>query len=186
MRVAFATTGATVYPTYEQVPPILALIFHLLRNDTLKRLLAFPIFISALLLTTGCTTASTDNAKTTERPDESLINTYWKLVALDDKQIITQENSREAHFVLHQEASRLAGATGCNSLMGSYLVKDERIEFNQMGTTRMACPQPQMETEQGFLAALEQAAQWRVDGDTLVLSDDQDEPLAHFQAVHLY
>ncbi len=186
MRVAFATTGATVYPTYAQVPPILALNLHMIRNNTLKRLLAFSICISALLITAGCTAASTDNAKSNERPDKSLINTYWKLVTLDDKQIITQENSREAHFVLHQEASRLAGATGCNSLMGSYLAQNERIEFNQVATTRMACPPPQMETEQGFLATLEQTAQWRVDGDTLVLSDDQGEPLAHFQAVHLY
>lgn len=152
----------------------------------MKRQLAFTALISALLITMGCTSAAMDIQKTTERPDESLINTYWKLVTLDDKQIVTQKNFREAHLVLHQEASRLAGATGCNTLMGSYATENEHIEFNHVATTMMACPKVQMETEHGFLTALEQVTKWSVEGDTLMLSDDNGEPLANFQAVHLY
>ncbi|WGI24785.1 META domain-containing protein [Halomonas alkaliantarctica] len=127
-----------------------------------------------------------DTLETTHHPDEALINTYWKLVTIDDIPVVTLENFREAHLVLHQEASRLAGATGCNTLMGSYWLENERIAFEQIASTKMACPTPQMKTERDFLAALKQVTAWSVDGATLVLSGEDNEPLAAFKAVHLY
>lgn len=139
-----------------------------------------------LFITAGCTSATMNNHENAERPDEPLINTYWKLVALNDKPIITQENYREAHLVLHQNASRLAGATGCNTLMGSYKVEDTCLTFSQVATTRMACPATQMKTERDFITALEQATGWRVDDATLVLLGDNSAALARFEAVHLY
>lgn len=89
-------------------------------------------------------------------------------------------------MVLHQEASRLAGNSGCNKLMGSYRVVSERITFSQVATTKMACPAPQMKTEQAFLAALKQVTAWSVNGATLVLTGDNNKTLAAFEAVHLY
>ncbi|MFS8153409.1 META domain-containing protein [Vreelandella titanicae] len=127
-----------------------------------------------------------DTHETAHRPNEPLINTYWKLVTLDSAPVVTHENFREAHLVLHQKASRLAGATGCNTLMGSYRVENERIEFGQIASTKIACPKPQMKTEQDFLAALKQVTAWSVNGARLVLLGDNSEPLAVFEAVHLY
>lgn len=155
-------------------------------NHTLKRQLPIYGFISALLITAGCSSATMDTHETAHRPNEPLINTYWKLVTLDGAPVVTHENFREAHLVLHQEASRLAGATGCNTLMGSYRVENERIAFGQIASTKIACPTPQMKTEQDFLAALKQVTAWSVDGAMLVLSSDNSEPLAVFEAVHLY
>lgn len=155
-------------------------------NHTLKRQLPIYGFISALLITAGCSSATMDTHETAHRPNEPLINTYWKLVTLDGAPVVTHENFREAHLVLHQEASRLAGATGCNTLMGSYRVENERIEFGQIASTKMACPPSQMKTEQDFLATLKQVTAWSVDGAMLVLSSDNSESLAVFEAVHLY
>lgn len=155
-------------------------------NHTLKRRLPIYGFISALLITAGCSSATMDTHETEHRPDEALINTYWKLVTLDDTPVVALENFREAHLVLHQEASRLAGATGCNSLMGSFRVENERIAFDQIASTKMACPTAQMKTERDFLTALKQVTAWSVDGATLLLMGDNNEPLAVFEAVHLY
>ncbi|WP_175540369.1 META domain-containing protein [Halomonas sp. QHL1] len=152
----------------------------------MKRLLAISVFIGILLMTSGCIVAATDSHKYTTSPDESLINTYWKLVMLDGAPVVTHEDFREAHLVLHQEASRLAGATGCNTLMGSYRVENEQIAFGQIASTKMACPTTQMKTERDFLTALKQVTAWSVDGATLVLSGDNNELLAAFEAVHLY
>ena len=154
-------------------------------NHALKRRLPNYGFISALLITAGCSSATMDTHETAHHPNEALINTYWKLVTLDGAPVVTHENFREAHLVLHQEASRLAGATGCNTLMGSYLMENDRIAFGQIASTKMACPAPQMKTERNFLAALKQVTAWSVDGSKLVLGDDS-EPLAAFEAVHLY
>ena len=152
----------------------------------MKRRLALYGFIGALLITAGCSSAPIDSPDSTYHPDEPLINTYWKLVALDGASIVSGENFREPHLVLHQDASRLAGATGCNTLLGSYIKEGERITFHQVGTTEMACPATQMKTEQVFLIALKQATAWHVSGSALELLDGNNEPLANFEAVHLY
>ncbi|MEL7613192.1 META domain-containing protein [Vreelandella titanicae] len=152
----------------------------------MKRQLPIYGFISALLITAGCSSAPIDSPDGTYHPDEPLINTYWKLVALDGASIVSGENFREPHLVLHQDASRLAGATGCNTLLGSYIKEGERITFNQVATTKMACPAAQMKTEQAFLLALEQAVAWHMNGSALELLDDNNEPLTSFEAVHLY
>lgn len=152
----------------------------------MKQLLALCVFCSVLFITAGCSLATKSSHEKAERPDESLSNTYWKLVKLDGAPIVNQDNFREAYMVLHFDAMRLAGATGCNNLLGSYRVEKERITFNRIATTKMVCPTIQMKNERNFLAALKQVRAWSVDGATLVLSDDGNEPQAVFEAVHLY
>lgn len=151
----------------------------------MNRQLALCVLFSITIVAAGCSSATVDH-KEAEYPDESLTNTYWKLVEVDGAPITARENFREAHMVLHLDASRLAGSTGCNTLMGSYQVKNERITFNQVATTKMACPAAQMKTERDFLATLEQAATWSVNGAALVLMGANSKPLANFEAVHLY
>ena len=130
------------------------------------RQLTLYVLISILFVAAGCSSRTIGNHETMEQPDESLINTYWKLMKLDGAPVIAKENFREAHMVLHQDASRLAGATGCNTLMGSYQVENEHITFNQVATTKRACPAPQMETERNFLAPSSRQPQgvWRAQG----------------------
>ncbi|EHJ93015.1 META domain-containing protein [Vreelandella boliviensis] len=152
----------------------------------MKRLLAICVFIGTLLITTGYTLAAMDFQKSAASPDEPLINTYWQLAWLDGALVVTHENFREAHLVLHQDTLRLAGATGCNTLMGSYRVENKRITFGQVASTKMACPTAQMKTERDFLAALKQVTVWSVDGATLVLSGENNKTLVVFEAVHLY
>jgi len=152
----------------------------------LRQLQTLPIILSTLLLITGCSTAARDAQESFAPPDESVVNTYWKLVTLDGKPVSTQENFREAHMVLHLDSLRLAGSTGCNTLNGSYRLESERIEFAQLATTKMACPPLQMEIEQAFLMTLRQVTAWSVDGATLVLSSDNNKTRAVFEAVHLY
>jgi heat shock protein HslJ len=134
----------------------------------------------------GCSSTTVGHHKAADYPDESLVNTYWKLVKVGGAPVTAQENVREAHLVLHRDASRLAGSTGCNTLMGRYQVENPRIAFNQVSTTKLACPAAPMKTERDFLTALKQANTWRVEGARLELLGDNDAPLASFEAVHLY
>lgn len=117
--------------------------------------------------------------------DEPLENTYWKLNRLGETPVTAVDNQREAHLVLHAEEARVAGSGGCNRLMGSYDLEGEALSFGRLATTMMACPAG-MQTERAFLDALEEVAAWEVDGKTLTLSDADGEPLARFEAVHLY
>ena len=150
------------------------------------RQLMFCVLTSITLVAAGCSSTEVDRHQAAKYPDESLVNTYWKLINVDGAPVIAQDNVREAHLVLHRDASHLAGSTGCNTLTGRYQVENARIAFNQVATTKMACPTAPMKTEQDFLTALKQANAWHVEGARLQLLDDKDAPMASFEAVHLY
>ncbi|MCU0234846.1 MAG: META domain-containing protein, partial [Thermoanaerobaculales bacterium] len=89
-----------------------------------------------------------------------LENTYWKLTRLGDEPVIVGERQREPHLVLHQQDGRVAAFGGCNRMSGGYTRDGSSIEFSQLASTMMACPEG-METEQGFAAALGRARSFR-------------------------
>ncbi|MCG7577861.1 MULTISPECIES: META domain-containing protein [unclassified Halomonas] len=119
--------------------------------------------------------------------DESLINTYWKLLTVNDDPVVAADNVREAHIVLHiDNSARLAGATGCNTLSGRYQHTRQQLTFHPIVTTKMTCPAALMHIEKAMLSALYQTTHWKIHGERLVLFNDKGEPLAGLRAVHLY
>lgn len=146
----------------------------------MKGKFAALVFCLMAVLMAGCTAMAPAASV-----DEPLENTYWKLTRLGDAPVAVVDNRREAHLVLHAEEGRVAGSTGCNRLMGGYRLDGDALGFDRPATTLMACPEG-MTTERDFLDALEEVAAWRVEGKVLTLSDADGEPLARFEAVHLY
>ncbi|GAA3905078.1 hypothetical protein GCM10022228_14090 [Halomonas cibimaris] len=146
------------------------------------------MLLGLALALTGCASSHTGEQPAADKtPDVALTDTYWKLAALENGPPVTaQDNQREAHFVLHSEGQRVAGATGCNQLMGNYSLSEKRqLRFAQLATTMMACPDSQG-VERAFLDALNQASGWDISGKTLTLTGANDATLARFKAVHLY
>ncbi|MDL4861377.1 META domain-containing protein, partial [Halomonas elongata] len=106
------------------------------------------------------------------------------LVELKGESVEASQGQREAHLVLHSEANRVAGATGCNQLSGSYRLEGDRLSFGPLATTRMACMNG-ADVESRFLAALEDTTSYRVLADRLELYDDEGKLLALFAVQHL-
>lgn len=144
----------------------------------MKRMFVLALALAFSMMMVGC-------AAMNGSMDEPLVNTYWKLTQLGEAPVTAQDNQREAHLVLHEEEQRLAGATGCNRLMGGYRLDGQALSFERPATTLMACPQG-MDTERAFLDALGRVAAWEVEGQTLTLKDAGGSALARFEAVHLY
>ena len=109
-----------------------------------------------------------------------LLNTYWKLTRLGDQVITTPQDAREIHFVLHSENQRVAGYSGCNQMMGAYVLDGSELRFEQMGGTMMACVS-NMDLEPRFLGMFGQVASWDIQGETLQLLDANRKPLATFE-----
>ena len=64
----------------------------------------------------------------------------------------------------------LSGSTGCNSLFGDYQVAGTSIDIGPLGMTRMACANDGLaDQEARYLAALDGATSWTLDGQDLVL-----------------
>jgi len=53
---------------------------------------------------------------------------------------------------------RVSGRSGCNRFSGGYTLTGEGLSFGPLRVTRMACPEPQMETEQRFLDLIQKVS----------------------------
>lgn len=121
----------------------------------------------------------------TSMSNETLLNTYWKLVALGDRPVSTPQGQREAHMILgvKEGEARVHGNAGCNNFFGGYAHAGEALSFGRLGATMMACAEG-MDTERDFLAALEAADRHEIAGQVMTLFAG-DNAVARFEAVHL-
>jgi len=142
--------------------------------------ITFVIGLSVLLLS-ACHTSRTALPASA---DQSIVNKYWKLIALDGRPITTAENQeREAYITLRAD-STLTGHTGCNGLGGHYTLQPgNRIRFRDMLSTMRYCDAVPWESV--FTKALNEADNYTVHNDTLSLQDSRRAPLARFVAVYL-
>lgn len=110
-----------------------------------------------------------------------LEGTMWKLSEM--KGIPASAMEAESDFFtlqLRAADTMVSGRTNCNRFFGRYTVKDARLSFDQMGMTRMACPD--MAYEEAFVKMLSEVDRYAVDGKELKLYGD-DRHLATFTAV---
>jgi|SRR5687768_13072293 len=93
----------------------------------------------------------------------------WKLVHLNGANVA---NSSRAYLELNAEQTRFTGNTGCNRMFGSVTVQGRRVDFSNIGSTRMACLQPRIQqVETAFVRALENVDRFRQRGNSLELYD---------------
>lgn len=108
-----------------------------------------------------------------------LLGTYWKLAKLGDQVITSPPGVREMHLVMNADNLRVTGFSGCNQLMGGYVLDGASLRFDQVAGTRMACVSG-MDFEGKFLAMFGQVARWKIEGETLTFLDADGHPLAVF------
>ncbi|WPP51367.1 copper resistance protein NlpE N-terminal domain-containing protein [Catalinimonas niigatensis] len=114
--------------------------------------------------------------------DRSITDTRWKLVELMGQQVDITVNNKEPFIMLSSADKRVQGNGGCNTIAGIYTFKEgNRVTFSQMISTRMACPN--MEIESQLLNALETADNYSLNGNQLTLNKARMAPLARFEAV---
>lgn len=68
--------------------------------------------------------------------------------------------------------------------MSSYELDGEKLTFDKMATTKMACLHS-MDTEQSFLDSLAQVKTWKIVGEHLELFDASGNLLARFEACYM-
>jgi heat shock protein HslJ len=141
--------------------------------------------ILGMLLLAGCVYDSpqTQGAAPTMSTAQ-LLNTYWKLTELGDQVITTAQDTREMHFVMESENPRVHGFSGCNLMMGGYVLNGNALKFEQMGGTLMACS-ASMDLEKKFLAMFGDVARWEIAGETLTLVNADGKTLAVFESRYL-
>lgn len=134
-------------------------------------------------LVAGCASQSgpipaSDPAST---PQASLVNTYWKLVTIDDAEIKAPTDRREAHLILRND-NRVTGIGPCNSFNGSWAMDGDQLVIGPLMATKMACPE--LDAERDMFAALDGKVTAVIDGQSLTVTGE-DGTVLKFLAVYL-
>jgi heat shock protein HslJ len=104
--------------------------------------------------------------------DTSLAGSSWDVTAINNQSGGVQSVVIDSDPTLvFDEDSGVSGATGCNSLTGSYATDGEAIEFSDMALTQMYCEET-AEQEVWMMGALADAATYTVNSQTLELFDE--------------
>jgi heat shock protein HslJ len=77
----------------------------------------------------------------------------------------------------------LTGSAGCNNYVAEYKTESNSITISSsVATTRKACPEGGvMEQENAYLAALETADTYKIEGATMEMRTDEGSKVAGFQ-----
>jgi heat shock protein HslJ len=111
-----------------------------------------------------------------------LESAYWRLTHLGEDEATFQKNIRQPHLVFNAGGT-LTGADGCNTMRGSYTVKDDTLSFGPLMGTLMACPSLPDKLDSRFKEALGNTKKWKATATELTLLDDKDAVVARFEAV---
>ena len=103
-----------------------------------------------------------------------LVGPIWELTQLDGMPVVPG-TTITAEF---DDTGRVGGSAGCNSYGGPYTVSDPKISIGPLMSTQMACIQPVMDQEIDYLAALQVAKTYGIDGEELTLYDADGDALA--------
>jgi heat shock protein HslJ len=115
----------------------------------------------------------------------SLSGTLWQLTAYNNGQggVVSLIADTQITATFDEEGS-LTGFAGCNRYLARYQATETTIEISPGASTRMFCEQPDglMDQEMAYLQALETAASFTIEGNTLTLRTDTGETVAQFTA----
>lgn len=122
---------------------------------------------------------------TMRKSDISYINGAWAVTSIADEQV---PDSAGIRMVIDVPELKVHGNTGCNILNGSIFTdpdKQNSIQFVNLATTRMMCPDA--EREQRFLVALEQVETMvpGQDNSIAILKDAQGQPMLTLKRLNL-
>ncbi|MFP4235146.1 MAG: META domain-containing protein [Nitriliruptoraceae bacterium] len=116
--------------------------------------------------------------------DAAVVGTRWVLAGLQEgpgPDGVVSSPAAEAELELKEDA-RLAGSTGCNRMVGGYVLAGDTLELDgPLATTRMACLDDAVGAQERFVLAVWQGGPLRVavDGDALTLTAADDRALRY-------
>ncbi len=110
-----------------------------------------------------------------------LHGTYWRLVELNGKPAVPGMGKTQPYIRFHREQGSLEGSSGCDGVVGTYIVEQSSLRITPSATTMMMCPPALMEQEQGLINALKAASSYKIEGGALELINGK-EVVARFRA----
>lgn len=76
---------------------------------------------------------------------------------------------------------KVSGNAGCNGYFGSVIIDGQAMSFGNLGSTKIACPEPAMSQEDRLLGALDSTRGYRLQNGNLLLLDGAGGTLVRFR-----
>lgn len=106
-------------------------------------------------------------------------DTPWRLVQVDNTLKSDYPISQDPYIEFLDE--RIVGTGGCNRISGTYTLADSnKIHFGPIISTRMACPEMQLEFL--VLQAFERTKSFEIKDQQLIFKDENGESIMRFEA----
>lgn len=106
----------------------------------------------------------------------------WKLSGYNFRQKIAFPIDK-MNVTLNIEDGRLGGRSGCNVYGGDLSFEDEKLKIGGLISTMMACDEMVMQFERSYTQTLQNATEFTVSGDELVLTDPKTASFLRFEKV---
>lgn len=143
-------------------------------------LLSLSLLSSVLFLSACQSLPSNANQKSAQNL-ASLQNRTWIATQLGNTDIKTTPNARNIPNLQFNVSNQVSGADGCNRVMGTYQTKNDKLEFAQLASTKMACIDDNGVPQQ-FSEALSKVKRYQVFNKTLKLLDQHGNVLIQFSS----
>ena len=104
----------------------------------------------------------------------SLIGPQWRPVKVDGEGLADHGEM----FVQFAEDGGISGHGGCNRFFGSLESTDDGFSVGPLGSTRMACPEPIMDLEMAFIAAVQKMSSYEIENARLKIQDSRQNVVA--------
>jgi heat shock protein HslJ len=144
----------------------------------MKKFICILALGAVLLIAAACTSAAPQVGS-----ESDLAGTSWEATGYDDgSQTLTDVVPGSTLTANFGEDGNLTGNGGCNDYNGPYKVTSNQIGIGPLSSTKKACGEPAgvMEQEAQYMAALENAETFIVDGNTLELREVDGTVMAKF------
>jgi len=130
-------------------------------------------------------TPESGGALTFERePPQRLEGATWEATGFNNNRQAVVGLQAPGQITFSFAGGSVSGSAGCNSFRAPYTAQGNRIKIGPAVTTRKACGDSLMLQEREFLAALESATVWAIDGNLLDMrrADEQRAVMAKTRA----
>lgn len=101
-----------------------------------------------------------------------IFQTEWELIRMGASKPNLTGTDNKVSILFSKDNSHFAGFSGCNRYSGKYEIKKESLLFDNIISTKMACPETDMAFENNYLNNLNKVNNYAINGDTLFLKNN--------------
>lgn len=137
--------------------------------------------IALLILLAGVVITTSSCCGCRKAKSIPMTGTSWELIEIGGKSVDRSKAEADSYSLILGQEGKFNGRGDCNRYTGSYDMDEKAgtVRFNNPATTRMMCLDQQ--GENNYIAMLDKAVKFKVDGNILILSDSNNDTLAVYR-----